>query len=272
MTVGLMLFTIKLRQQAKQNHQSDHRQPSPAVRRRADQGTLAHLLRHGPVNTFWITVRITAAVTSRPRIETVAATQDSGNTPRKIRNSPDKSVEPRKPERREKRNAHQPGKHRSRLAQSAEVVDPALPAAALLNHGDKPEERRRRDAVIEHLQDHAVERCGLAGLAHRARRWHSQRENAQQAIAEVIHRGIGEERFRSFCAAAAHAPITTVATASTSSGVRICAICGRRAESQCATSRRRPSSTSRPSTASSRAKAPQNKQRAARYETAQAAP
>ena len=33
-------------------------------------------------------------------------------------------------------------------------------------------------------------------------------------------------RFKSFCAAAAHAPMTTVATARTSSGVRMAAICG----------------------------------------------
>jgi hypothetical protein len=86
----------------------------------------------------------------------VAATQASGKTPRKIRNSPGKLFSPGRPSDREERDAHQPGQHRRRLAQAAKLVDAAMTAGALLHHGHKPEERRRRDAVVEHLQDHAV--------------------------------------------------------------------------------------------------------------------
>ena len=81
-----------------------------------------------------------------------------------MRNSPTKSVQPRQPQRREERDAHQPGQHRRGFAQPAELVNAAMAAGALLHHGDKPEQRRRRNAVVEHLQDHAVERRGLTGL------------------------------------------------------------------------------------------------------------
>src|ERR1035441_4706496 len=60
-------------------------------------GKLAYFSGTGPVNTFWITVRITAAVTSKPRTETVAATHASGKTPRKIRNSPTNPFSPGSP-------------------------------------------------------------------------------------------------------------------------------------------------------------------------------
>ena len=38
---------------------------------------------------------------------------------------------------------------------------PAQAAAPLLEHADKPEQRRGGQAVVEHLQEHAVERGGL---------------------------------------------------------------------------------------------------------------
>ena len=76
----------------------------------------------------------------------------------------DKAVEAGQAERRKERDAHESGEDRSGLAQAAEIVDAAQAAGAELDHGDEPEESCRGDAVIEHLQDDAVERGGLAGL------------------------------------------------------------------------------------------------------------
>jgi hypothetical protein len=75
----------------------------------------------------------------------------------------DEAVEAGKAERREERNAHEAREDRRGLAQAAEVVDAAQAAGAELDHGEEPEERGGGEAVIEHLQDDAVERGGLAG-------------------------------------------------------------------------------------------------------------
>jgi hypothetical protein len=62
-----------------------------------------------------------------------------------------------------------------------------------LHHRDEPEECGGGDAVVEHLQDDAVQRRGLAGLLHRARCGNRQCEDAQQAVAKVIDRGVRED-------------------------------------------------------------------------------
>ena len=72
----------------------------------------------------------------------------------------DKSVQPRQPQRRENRNAHQPAKNRRDLAQPAKIINPAQPAAALLQKADEAKQDRRGQSVVEHLQQHAVERRG----------------------------------------------------------------------------------------------------------------
>ena len=70
-----------------------------------------------------------------------------------------------------------------------------MASCPLLHHGHKPEERRRGEAVVEHLQDHAVERGSLASqrclVPYRYR--NRQREDAQQTVAEVIHRRVGKD-------------------------------------------------------------------------------
>src|SRR5271157_3149068 len=46
-----------------------------------------------------------------------------------------KFIQPRQSQRREQRNPHQSGQHRRRLAQPAKLVDAAMTARPLLNHG-----------------------------------------------------------------------------------------------------------------------------------------
>src|SRR6185437_6787324 len=67
-----------------------------------------------------------------------------------------KTVQPGQPQRGEDRDAHQSAKDGRDLAQSAEFVDPAPSAAALLQHRDKPEEHGCSERVIEHLEKDAV--------------------------------------------------------------------------------------------------------------------
>ncbi len=105
----------------------------------------------------------------------------------------DKSVESGQTERREQRDAHESRQDRCGLAQTAEVVDAAQTAGAELDHGDEPEERGRRDSVVEHLQDDAVQRRSLAGLLCCAGCRNRQREDAEQAVAQVIDRGVRED-------------------------------------------------------------------------------
>ena len=85
-----------------------------------------------------------------------------------MRNSPGKSVQARQAQRGEQRDAHQPAENRRGLAQAAEIVQPAQAAAALLDQADKIKQSRRRQAVVEHLQDDAVERRGLLIRPNRA--------------------------------------------------------------------------------------------------------
>ena len=145
-----------------------------------------------------MTVRITTAVTSRPRTETVAATQDKRKNAAEDEELADEAVEAGQAERAEQRDAHEPGEDRRGLAQAAEVVDAAQAAGAELDHGDEPEERGGSDAVVEHLQDDAVERGGLAGLLRRAGSGNGEREDGEQAIAEVIDRGVSEDALQIF--------------------------------------------------------------------------
>src|ERR1035438_3244256 len=105
----------------------------------------------------------------------------------------DEAVKAGQAERREEHDAHKSGEHGGWLADAAELVDAAMAIGALLQHGDKPEERGRGDAVIEHLQDDAVERGGLAGLRGSSGGGNSEREDAEQTIAEVIDRGVRED-------------------------------------------------------------------------------
>ena len=64
-----------------------------------------------------------------------------------------------------------------------------MSAGAHLQNGYEPEERGSREAVIEHLQNDAVE-CGcLAGMCARiaCSDRYGQRKDAEQAIAKMIN-------------------------------------------------------------------------------------
>src|SRR6185437_7405694 len=76
----------------------------------------------------------------------------------------DKAVKAGQSERGKKGEAHEPGEHRRGLAQTAEIEEPADSAGAQLDDGDKPEQRRGGETVVEHLQNNAVERGSLVGL------------------------------------------------------------------------------------------------------------
>ncbi len=72
-----------------------------------------------------------------------------------------KPVQSRQAQRGQEGDAHQPAKNRRGPAQPAEIVQPAQPAAALLDQADEIKEGGGGQAVVEHLQDHAVERRRL---------------------------------------------------------------------------------------------------------------
>src|SRR5665213_367575 len=111
----------------------------------------------------------------------------------------DEAVEAGEPEGGEKRDAHEAGKDGGDFAEAAEVVEGACAVAALLNQGDEPEDGGGGEAVVEHLEDDAVhggeflrgERRVSAGELRDG-------EDGEQAVAEVVDRGIGEDALEVF--------------------------------------------------------------------------
>ena len=75
----------------------------------------------------------------------------------------DEAIQSRQTQRRKQGDAHQAAEHRGDFAQAAEIVQSAQAAAAFFQQGHKPKQRRGRQAVIEHLQNHAVERGRFCG-------------------------------------------------------------------------------------------------------------
>ena len=68
----------------------------------------------------------------------------------------DESVQPWQTERRKHGDTHPPTEQRCPLHQAAEIVD-ATQTAPLFEQADKVEERRRGNAVIEDLHEHATQ-------------------------------------------------------------------------------------------------------------------
>ena len=138
---------------------------SPSVR----SGSFDHFSFSGPLKTRCRIVRMKIAVTSRPMADSAVGPRHQREHALEDQELADEPVQARQPERREQGDAHQPAEDRRDLAQAAEVVQPAQAAAPLLEQADEPEQRRGRQAVVEHLQEHAVERGGLFGGRRRRR-------------------------------------------------------------------------------------------------------
>ena len=238
-----MVSTNQLRHEAKQKHEADDgresyalavmqvRKVGPALGHGAGEDFLNHGENHG-------------------RRDEQAEDRDRGRNPGERKNAAedeelaDEAVEAGQAERRKERDAHESGEDRRGLAQAAEIVDAAQTAGAELDHGDEPEERGGGDAVIEHLQDDAVERGGLAGLLRRAGRRNGQREDAEQAVAEVVDRGVGEDALQIFLrggSPCAHDDGGDRENQQRRAHLRRSA--RRRSAARCAAGRRRPSST-----------------------------
>ena len=138
--------------------------------RQVRSGSADHLAFSGPLKTRCKTVSKKIAVTSKPITDSAVAHVASGNDALENQEFADEPIQARQPERCEDRDAHQSAKHRRDFAQAAEVIQPAQPAAALFQKADEPEQNRRGQTVIEHLQQHAVERGGFFAVPRRRRR------------------------------------------------------------------------------------------------------
>ena len=105
------------------------------------------------------------AVISKPSAESAAAHGASGNAPLKIRNSPTNPFSPGNPSDENSAIPISPQNTGATLRSPPKSFKSAQPAAALLDQPHKPEQRRRGEAVIEHLQHDTVQRRRLVHAA-----------------------------------------------------------------------------------------------------------
>ena len=113
----------------------------------------------------------------RPRRPTSDAVR---NEPRRMRNSPTKPLRPGRPIEVSIDDREDAGQDRRRLLEAVELGDLAG-VAALVDHADEEEQRAGGDAVVDHLQDAALDALRGEG------------EGAEDDEAEVRDRRVGDE-------------------------------------------------------------------------------
>ena len=123
----------------------------------------AQRLGSGPLNTRCKMVSRKIAVISRPEGRNRRRPPRQRQGPFENQKLAHKSIQPGQSERRQQGDAHQSAKNRRRFAQAPKIVQPAPPAAPLLDQPDKIKQGRGRQTVIEHLQHDPVEGGGFIG-------------------------------------------------------------------------------------------------------------